>query len=102
VLGYNTIEKSLYNNIQEGWARKPKGIKQILWVRGLLDPNVTYLMKVKKNDLNHESKLACSNVLADCTDFLNEKTFLMYLGECLGVQVDPSTKCHPEVAGEGN
>ena len=26
---------------------------------------------------------------------------LMYLGEKLGVEVDCSTKCHPELAGEG-
>jgi len=25
----------------------------------------------------------------------------MYLGERLGVEVDKSTKCHPELAGEG-
>jgi len=59
------------------------------------------LAKVKKNDPNHEGKLAYSDVLADCTDFLNEKTCLMFLGERLGVQVDRSTKCHPEMAGEG-
>jgi hypothetical protein len=40
-------------------------------------------------------------VLADCTDFLNEKTCLMYLGERLAVEVDRSTKCHLEMAGEG-
>ena len=66
-----------------------------------MDPNVTYLAKVKKNDPNHEGKLAYSDVLADCTDFLNEKMCLMFLGERLGVQVDRSTKCHPEMAGEG-
>ena len=118
VLGYNVRGKTLKeiqeiatlqnittvvveHGIQEGWVGKPKGIKQILWERGLLDPNVTYLAKVKKNDPNHEGKLAYSDVLADCTDFLNKKTCLMYLGECLGVQVDRSTKCHPEMAGEG-
>jgi hypothetical protein len=40
-------------------------------------------------------------VLADCTDFRNEKTLLMYLGEQLGVEVDRSTKSHMELAGEG-
>ena len=33
----------------EGWLGKPKGIKQILWERGLLDPNVQYVAKIKKN-----------------------------------------------------
>jgi hypothetical protein len=58
-------------------------------------------VKVKKNDLNHEGKVEYSAVLADCTDFLEEKTCLIYLGERLGIDVDRSTKCHPELAGEG-
>jgi hypothetical protein len=32
---------------------------------------------------------------------MTEKTCLMYLGERLDVEVDRSTKCHPELAGEG-
>jgi hypothetical protein len=40
-------------------------------------------------------------VLADCADFLGEKTSLMYLGERLGVEVDCLTKCNLELAGEG-
>jgi hypothetical protein len=49
----------------------------------------------------HEGKVACSDVLADGTNFLNEKICLLYLGEWLGVEVDHLTKCHPEIAGEG-
>jgi hypothetical protein len=56
---------------------------------------------VKKYHPNHEGKLAYSDALADCTDFLSFKTSVIYLGEHLGVQVDRSTKCYPEVAGEG-
>ena len=57
--------------------------------------------KSKKNDPNHEGKQAYSDVLAGCIDFLSIKTCLMYLAEWLGVEVDRSTKCHPEMAGEG-
>jgi hypothetical protein len=57
--------------------------------------------KSKKNDPNHEGKQAYSDVLAGCTNFLSKKTCLMYLAERLGVEVDRSTKCHPETAGEG-
>jgi hypothetical protein len=39
---------SLKNEAQEGWVGKPKGIKQVLWERGSLDPNVIYNSKVKK------------------------------------------------------
>ena len=36
------------DDIIEGWLGKPKGIKQVLWERGLLDPEVQYVAKVKK------------------------------------------------------
>jgi hypothetical protein len=89
------------DDIVEGWVGKPKGIRQVLWERGLLDLQVTYVAKIKKDDPNFEEKVEYAAVLADCADFLGEKTSLMYLGERLGVEVDCSTKCHPELAGEG-
>ncbi len=36
------------NDVVEGWVGKLKGIKQVLWERGLLDPSVTYISKLKK------------------------------------------------------
>jgi len=36
-------------DILEGWLGKPKGIKQVLWERGLLNPDVQYVAKIKKN-----------------------------------------------------
>ncbi len=62
---------------------------------------MTYISKLKKNDPNQDGKVEYSAVLADCADFLDMKTSLMYLGERLGAEVDRSTKCHPELAGEG-
>ena len=73
----------------------------MLWEHGLLNPNVTYVAKIKKDDLNMEEKAEYASVLADCIDFLSEKICLMFLGERLGVDVDRSTKSHPELAGEG-
>jgi hypothetical protein len=35
------------------------------------------------------------------SDFLHELTLLQYHGQKLGVQVDGTPKCHPEMAGEG-
>ena len=67
----------------------------------MLDPNVQYVAKIKKNDPNEEGKVEYLSLLANCTDFLSKKTCLMYLGDQLGVEVDRSTKCHPELAGEG-
>ena len=34
-------------------------------------------------------------------DFLEEKTLLQYYGDQMGIIVDPTPKCHPELAGEG-
>jgi hypothetical protein len=40
----NCIAKEMeVQNIREEWAGKPKGIRQILYERGLLDPNVNYV-----------------------------------------------------------
>jgi hypothetical protein len=68
------------------------------WIVG---PSSDVRLKIKANDPNTEGKVEYGSVLADCHDFINEKTCLMYLGEKLGVEVDGSTKCHPEIAGEG-
>jgi len=93
-----TVEE---DDVVEGWVGKPKGQRQILWERGLLDPAITYVTKLKAKDDNADGKVEYSSVLINCFDFLNEKTCLMYLGERLGVEVDRVTKCHPELAGEG-
>jgi len=62
---------------------------------------VQYVTKIKRDDPNEAGKVEYSSVLSMCLDFLEEKTCLMYLGEHLNVEVDRSTKCHPELAGEG-
>jgi hypothetical protein len=69
------------NDITEGWVGKAKGMRQVLWEHGLLDPNVTYVAKLRKDDPNLDGKVEYSAILADCADFLSEKTCLMYLGE---------------------
>mmetsp|Transcript_33708 Transcript_33708/g.81727 ORF Transcript_33708/g.81727 Transcript_33708/m.81727 type:complete len:222 (+) Transcript_33708:463-1128(+) len=71
--------------VKEGWMGKPKGMLQVLWERGFIDPTV------------------------EVSDFLNEKTLLQFHAEARsrdhpdGCQVmfDRSPKCHPELAGEG-
>jgi hypothetical protein len=41
---------------------------------------------------NFEETAKYRTVLANCLDFINEKTCLMYLGQKLGVEVDRSMK----------
>jgi hypothetical protein len=76
------------DEITEGWVGKPKGMRQVLGGHGLLDPNITYVAKLKKDDPNLDGKVEYGSILADCADFLREKTCLMHLEECLGFEVD--------------
>lgn len=40
-------------------------------------------------------------LIAGLLDFIQEETLLQYHGRMLGVLVDRTPKCHPELAGEG-
>ena len=40
-------------------------------------------------------------MMSELVDFLEEETLLQYHGRLLGVVVDRTPKCHPEIAGEG-
>jgi len=73
----------------EGWMGKPKGLNQIAWERGLLDPTRTY------------TKAQLVKLLQGCTDFLNTETNLQMIARALGVQAERSPKFHCEIAGEG-
>ena len=61
------------DDIIEGWVGKLKGIRQVLLERGLLNPEVTYIAKIKKDDPDFEEKVEYASVLADCANFNSEK-----------------------------
>jgi hypothetical protein len=89
---------------EEGWEGKPKGMLQILWERGWINPQrwQDYTVNGKKDALGRtidESSLKFH--LGNCDDFINEESMLQYYGRLLGVAVDPTPKCHCELAGEG-
>jgi hypothetical protein len=95
--------------IIEGWNGKPKGMLQILWERGFIDPAIEPA-KAESFYTNDGKKDAFGNLIpgtslrkmmSSLIDFINEETLLQYHGKMLGVLVDRSPKCHPEVAGEG-
>ena len=84
----------------------------ILYERGWLDPTniVHYTEKGKKNDSRTPNNtpvdptgcnFSIRKILQLQTDFANELTLLQYHGQKLGVAVDRTPKCHPEMAGEG-
>ena len=80
-------------NIVEGYAGKPKGLKQILWERGLWKEGMT------KTHVN--PALNMEKVLASCPDFVAETGALQELVESKGHILLMSPKYHPEIAGAG-
>ena len=56
-------------------------MRQVLWERGLLDLNITYVAKLKEDDPNLDGKVEYGSILADCANFLSKKTCLMHVGE---------------------
>lgn len=91
--------------VEEGWLNKPKGALQILWERGFIDPQRAkdeYTMKGKKDAFGILIPgTSIEEMMNLQSDFLNEETLLQYHGRMLGVIVDRTPKCHPEMAGEG-
>jgi DNA-binding transcriptional regulator YhcF (GntR family) len=95
--------------INEGWNGKAKGMLQILWERGFIDPAIEptkaegfYTNDGKKDAFgNLIPGTSLRKMMSSLIDFINEETLLQYHGKTLGVLVDRSPKCHPEVAGEG-
>lgn len=88
-----------------GWVGKPKGVFQILWERGFIDPmrinDYTMNGSIDKSTGLRDNELSLNYLIRQCVDFLHEKTLLQYNGEALGCIVDRSPKCTPEIAGDG-
>jgi hypothetical protein len=85
--------------LEHGWVNKPKGLLQVLWERGFIDPVKAGLLDYVVHD-----KPGCKGLrtmVAELRDFENEETRLQYVGQKLGLMIDRSPKYHPECAGEG-
>jgi hypothetical protein len=101
----------------EGWAGKSKGLKQVLWETGWIDPSVplsTYIKNGKKGRdfLDNGDLKACiapfvlRHLMKSRPDFASETTDLQHLAEEVSdenskVIVDFTPKYHAEIAGEG-
>ena len=100
--------------VRQGWWNQPKGMLQILWERGFIDPNIPisevesrYPVGGQKDNLGQVIPgTAMKEILANLPDFAGEKTLLQWHAEerstadCKIIFMR-SPKCHPEIAGEG-
>ena len=100
--------------VREGWVGKPKGSLQILFERCWIHPDLIHLYTAE-GKRSEQPNIHQSNILPDPTgcnysikslmklqaDFRNEVTLLQFHAAKLGVSVDRTPKCHPELAGEG-
>ncbi|CAM9286210.1 unnamed protein product [Sphacelaria rigidula] len=80
--------------IKEGYIGKAKGIKQVLWERGL------WLDQMGTGDKVRPDKNIVT-VLGKLPDFRDERSVLQHTVESRGHLLVLSPKCHPEVAGVG-
>jgi hypothetical protein len=90
--------------MREGWEGKPKGLFQVLWERGFIDPNKLkdYTLTGKKDAFgNVDESFNLRSLMEMCDDFLKEEGMMECVGRKLGVEVMLTPKCHAEIAGEG-
>ena len=104
---FNIPLKKQIREIKHGWYNQPKGALQLLYEHGFIDPSIPnpekhYTMKVrKKRDGSLNLSTLLTYLLNLLPDFQDKETMLMVYGKQMGVTVDRTPKCHPEMAGEG-
>ena len=109
------------DEVIQGWLGKPKGLLQILWECGWIDPleNLQKYVKDKKQNWldahgnvlpeykRDATKFVLTDLLANCPDFKYEKSAMQKLAEDLSslhdckIDLLITPKYHCELAGEG-
>jgi len=109
------------DEIIQGWMNKPKGLLQILWEQGWINPNENmnnYVIekgqiwldlhgKVLPESENDAKKSVLTNLLSKCPDFKFEKSAMQKLAGDLSlchqrkIELLVMPKYHCELAGEG-
>lgn len=95
--------------VNEGWNGKAKGTPQTLWERGFVNPAIepTKAESFCTNDGKKDTLgylipgTPLRKMMSSLFDFIQVETLVQHRGKTLGVIVNRSPKCHPEVAGEG-
>jgi len=90
--------------VVEGWVGKPKGMFQVAWERGWIDPAQVskYQVEAPCDAFGVEdTSFSLKEILSNCDVFMNEIPQLQHIIESLGGFCQMSPKYHPEIAGEG-
>ena len=94
------LDKKGNKVIVEGWAGKPKGLRQVLWERRKWKAGM--VQKIKVDDSQQRDRSFCmQTVLHQCPDFNTEPGALHKLIHDRGHILLMSPKGHPEIAGLG-
>ena len=92
-------------DINQGWEGKPKGMEQILWERGWINPSEdrkSYTVNGKKDSMGAVRKdKSLRYLMSILKDFENQETMLQLKATEMGISMDRTPKCHCELAGEG-
>jgi hypothetical protein len=92
-------------DVLQGWEGKAKGMEQILWERGWIDPSQdrrTYTVIGKKDSMGALRKdTSLRYLMSNLKDFEGQETMLQLKATEMGVFMDRTPKCHCELAGEG-
>ena len=89
------------SEIAEGCVGKPKGALQVLYERGWIDPNNIKQYTADGKKINGKVEFSIRALMKQQQDFMGEVTLLQYHAKQMGVSLDRTPKCHPEIAGEG-
>jgi hypothetical protein len=91
--------------IVQGWEGKPKGMEQVLWERGWIDPTLArkeYTVHGSKDSMGVIRKnMSLLHLMSNLSDFETQETMLQLKASEMGVFMDRTPKCHCELAGEG-
>ena len=113
---YNLPVETNEEVIRPGWVGATKGLLQVLWERGFVKEEEwrKYTLEGRKSWKDEHGQIKqqylpylLRKLIADCTDFKNEKSAMAHLfeqlsnkGECRMILL-VSPKYHCEIAGEG-
>ena len=97
--------------IRQGYVGKAKGLLDVAFERGLLDPQrlrggkdgkkIEYTKGAKYFDGIPDESYSLTSIIASCADFQNEPTAMEELTKLLGHEQEKTPKKHPELAGMG-